>query len=186
MTITDLDRMAAVSLTEPSTPRLRLQPAGTRYSLLDGAWWPRSTDPVAELPGLVLAIDALQGPVTRLMLHAPAWTNRPRRLAVAGRVVRLGYFASQPPDLLIAVCGSGGARVDLLTVPPGAAREIAETAMTRAATAGNQMHAHDIVAAATTRHRDSAQILPEDTWETEGGHLAADPRSSSTPGTSTR
>jgi hypothetical protein len=58
--------------------------------------------------------------------------------------------------------------------------------MTRAATAGNQMHAYDIVADATTRHRDSARTSPEDTWETEGGHLAADPTSSSRPGTSTR
>lgn len=55
-------------------------------------------------------------------------------------------------------------------VPAGAPREIAEATMPRAA-AGNQMHAHDVVVAATTRHGDSAQTLAEDTWENEGGHL---------------
>jgi len=74
MTITDLDRRAEVSLTGPSTPRLRLQPGGPYLA--------------------------------------------PRR--------GLGYFASKPPDLLIAVCRSGRARVDLPTVPLGAPREIAE------------------------------------------------------------
>jgi hypothetical protein len=143
---------------DASTPRLRLQPVSTRAPLLDGGWWPSSADPVAELPGLVLAIDALQGPVTRMMLHAPAWNDRPRRVAVNGRVVRLGYFASQPANLLIALCGRNGERVDLLTVPPTTPDEIADSAMTQAATVGNRVHAEDIVAGATTRH---SQGLPD-------------------------
>jgi hypothetical protein len=102
------------------------------------------------------------------------------KYARRGRVLRLGYFASQPPNLLIALCGRSGARVDLLTVPPGTPREIAETAM---ATAGNQVHAHDILTGTTTtHHRDSPQASPEDTWETEDGRLAQDPTSSSRPG----
>src|SRR5690242_17603895 len=59
------DRSVAISPTAPTTPRLRLESTGTRRSLLDGGWWPRSSDPVAELPGLILAIDARRGPVTR-------------------------------------------------------------------------------------------------------------------------
>jgi len=86
-------------------------------------------------------------------------TDLDRRAAVS-------LTGSSTPRL--AVCGSGKARVDRHTVPPGAPREI-ET-MPRAA-AGNQMLAHDIVAASTTRHRDSAQTLAEDTWENEGGRL---------------
>jgi len=34
---------AAISLTPPSTLRLRLQPDRPAYALLDGGWWPRST-----------------------------------------------------------------------------------------------------------------------------------------------
>ncbi len=39
---------AAISLTPPATPRLRLQPDSPAYSLLDGGWWPRSADPATE------------------------------------------------------------------------------------------------------------------------------------------
>src|SRR5260370_974608 len=46
----------------PPPARPRMHPPASRRTLLDGGWWPRSTDPVAELPGLILAIDALRGP----------------------------------------------------------------------------------------------------------------------------
>jgi len=42
--------------------RLRLQATGRR-TLLDVGWWPHSTEPVAELPGLILTINNLRGPV---------------------------------------------------------------------------------------------------------------------------
>ena len=42
-----------------SVPRLRLVPVPSRRTLLGGGWWPRSADPVAELPGLIRAIDTL-------------------------------------------------------------------------------------------------------------------------------
>jgi len=134
--------------------------------LLDGGWWPRSIDPVAELPGLVLAIDELHGPVTRLLLGADSWDPHPRRLRVAGRVLRLGYFSSQPADLLTALCDNGE-RVDLLVVPPDTPTDTARTAMAFAATANNRIHAEDIVLAS---YSDSP---PEETWETDGGHLTA-------------
>jgi uncharacterized protein DUF5994 len=139
-----MDRSVAISPTPPSTPRLRLEATGARRTLLDGGWWPRSTDPVAELPGLILAIDARRGPVTRLILAGAAWDSQPRRLNVAGRVVRLGYFVSQPAGLLTAVCGNRD-RVDLLVVPPDTADDAAEAAMLVAATVGNLVHAQDIL-----------------------------------------
>ena len=149
--------------------RLRLEPSGSRRTLLDGGWWPRSTDPVAELPGLVLAIDGLRGPVVRLVLSAAGWDEHPRRLGVAGRVVRLGYFASQPASLLTALCDNGD-RVDLLIVPPDADTGTADAAMLLAATTSNLVHARHIFAAVASRlhHTDRGQ---EDAWETEGGRL---------------
>jgi hypothetical protein len=137
-------RMMMISSTPPSTPRLRLDPTGSSRTLLDGGWWPRSTDPVAELPGLVLAIDALRGPITRLILAADGWDSQPRRLGVNGRVLRLGYFASQPTSLLTALTDNDD-RVDLLVVAPDTAATIADAAMTLAATAGNLVHAPQIV-----------------------------------------
>ncbi|TDD22653.1 hypothetical protein E1218_19135 [Kribbella turkmenica] len=144
MTLTANDGRTVFSATEPSTPRLRLRP-DTARELLHGAWWPRSNDPVAEIPGLVLAIDALHGPISRIMVYSGDWESHPRRLAVDGRLVRLGYFASQPPGLLIALSGRGGGRVDLAVIPPGTAAATAETAMRLAATTGNQIRAQDLV-----------------------------------------
>ena len=158
----------ATATTPPSTPRLRLEPTGSRRSLLDGGWWPRSADPVAELPGLVLAIDALRGPVTRLLLSASGWDSRPRRLQVADRVLRLGYFTSQPASLLTALCDNGD-RVDLLIVAPDTEPGLADAAMITAAATGNRVHAEHILA--TLPHPDHPSHAREG-----GGQLTSSPQ----------
>lgn len=171
LTVTTAASTTTSSRSEPSTPRLRLEPTGSTRTLLDGGWWPRSTDPAAELPDLILAIDRVRGPITRLVLSSDGWDPRPRRLAVAGRGIRLGYFTSQPTALLIARCDNGD-RVDLLVVPPDTARPTAEAAMAFAATANNLVHAqHLLAAAASTPATRGDHELPEQVWETEGGHL---------------
>lgn len=142
-TITNIDPTTG-SPPAASTPRLRLEPTGSSRTLLDGGWWPRSADPAAELPGLIMAIDKVRGPVTRLILSIDSWNPRPRRLTVAGRMVRLAYFTSQPTALLIASGDAG--RVDLLVVPPDTAPPAAEAAMALAATASNRVHAQHLLA----------------------------------------
>jgi hypothetical protein len=175
LTTTADDRTTTISASAPSTPRLRMEPSGSRRTLLDGGWWPRSTDPVAELPGLVLAIDKLRGPVTRLMLSAAGWHGRPRRLGVAGRVLRLGYFASQPISLLTATCDNGE-RVDLLVVPPDTADRTADAAMILAATTTNLVHAPNILRAVEGEAHRAGDNPAEDVWEDEGGHVGRTPR----------
>jgi hypothetical protein len=176
MTLIARDGRTVMSASAPSAPRLRLRPGGSK-GLLDGGWWPRSTDPVAEIPGLVLAIDALRGPITRIMLFRGDWDSHPRRLAVDGRVVHLGFFASQPPGLLIALAGRAGARVDLGVIPPGTTAAVAATALTLAAEIGNRTHAQDLVAADGSESSSESPAEPstEAAWETDGGHLAAPP-----------
>lgn len=144
MTLITYDRRVTSSPFAPTTPRLLLDRTGALNTLLDGAWWPHSTDPVAELPGLVLAIDGLRAPVTRLILRGIDWTDHPRLLGVDGRVIRIGYFASQPVSLLTAICGQRS-RVDLLIVPPDTPRQSAEAAMKLTIATGNQVHAQDIL-----------------------------------------
>lgn len=168
MTIDTVRRMTAISTSEPSTPRLRMEPTGSRRTLLDGGWWPRSTDPVAELPGLILAIDALRGPVTRLVLAADGWDEHPRRLGVAGRVLRLGYFSSQPAALLTALCDNGD-RVDLLVVAPDTEPGQADAAMALAATTGNLIPAWHLLSKARTARSQKAGSVLEEIWETDGG-----------------
>jgi Family of unknown function (DUF5994) len=170
-TVTTADnRMTTIALTPPSTPRLRMQPANVGRTLLDGGWWPRSDDPVAELPGLVLAIDTLHGPVTRLVLAASGWNNHPRRLGVNGRVVRLGYYTSQPANLLTALCDNGH-RVDLLVVPADTDVEAADTAMILAATTTNLVHAQHIMRTVSTGTARTSDDTAEAVWDTEGGHV---------------
>lgn len=174
MTSTTLRKHIAASPTPPSAPRLRMEPTGARRTLLDGGWWPRSTDPVAELPGLVLAIDGLRGPVTRLVLSAHGWDSQPRRLRVADRVLRLGYFGSQPASLLTALCANGD-RVDLLVVSPGTEPGTADAAMLLAATTGNLVHAQHILAHLDTLPRSDASDAARRVWEDDGGPPAAIP-----------
>lgn len=171
---TAASRATTISPTPPSTPRLRMEPTGSRRTLLDGGWWPRSTDPVAELPGLVLAIDKLRGPVTSLVLAAGGWDTRPRRLGVAGRVLRLGYFSSQPVSLLTALCDNGD-RVDLLIVPPETAGDTADAAMVLAAVTSNQVHPQHILLAVTTSTPRAVDDAPEAVWEDEGGQPGLTP-----------
>ncbi|PZG01641.1 hypothetical protein C1I99_06140 [Micromonospora deserti] len=123
-----------------------------------------------ELPGLVLAIDLLHGPIIRLVLNAGIWDGKPRLLAVGGRVLRLGYFTSQPASLLTAICLNDD-RVDLLIVPPETAVDLAEAAMALAATTGNLVHTPQLLAAAGKLSDARVDSAGRRTWEGEGGRL---------------
>src|SRR5690348_6838923 len=154
------ERDAAISPVPPVRPRLLLQPDRSGATLLDGGWWPRSADPAAELPGLILALDERHGRVTRVLLGMAGWdASRPRRLRVDGpagsRIVRLGWFATMPDGLLTAI-SAGGGRTDLVTIPPHTSERDARAAMGQAVQAGNRDHAPTILAAL----RAAASPLP--------------------------
>jgi hypothetical protein len=155
-------REAAISPAPPAGPRLLLQPDHSGPAPLDGGWWPRSADPAAELPGLILALDKRHGRVTRVLLGAADWNaSRPRRLKVGGpagsRVVRLGWFATMPAGLLTAISASDQ-RTDLVTIPPHTSEQDAAAAMEQAAKAGNRDHAPAILAAITAAARKCVGI----------------------------
>jgi hypothetical protein len=97
-------------------PRLRLDPERAHHTQLDGCWWPGSTDPSVELPGLVRALEDSRGPVVRLQLSAAGWSRRPHGLDLAGRAISLGYFSEQPATQLTAALADGGC-VNLQVVP---------------------------------------------------------------------
>lgn len=162
-------RPPAVADTPPSVPRLRLNSTPYRGAVLDGGWWPRSGDPVTELPGLVLALDGYRGPVHRLQLGVTGWRTRPGLLAVAGRAVHLSWSLDVPADLLVAVA-CNGSHTRLLVVPPGVGAFTARSALDLAALATNTTGASEII--------DIASMLPpppgsapESDWESEGGLL---------------
>jgi Family of unknown function (DUF5994) len=144
-------RQAAISPAPPAGPRLLVQPDHSVPTLLDGGWWPRSADPAAELPGLILALDERHRRITRVMLGTAGWdAPRLRELRVDGpagsRVVRLGWFATMPAGLLTAI-SAGDERIDLVTIPSHTSEQDARAAMAQAAQAGNRDHAPAILAA---------------------------------------
>ncbi len=130
-----------------SPPRLRLEPTTSRDTVLDGGWWPRSTEAPAELPALIDALTSRRGPVTHVLLNSTDWDlPHPRRITVGGRTVRLGWFTSQPAGLLTLVCNFGRDRLDLLVVPAQSTPVSAEAALTSAADAHNTRRAPVLLA----------------------------------------
>ncbi|MGI5417489.1 DUF5994 family protein [Actinomadura luteofluorescens] len=149
----------------PSAPRLVLRPSAplrrTRSvrgrTLLDGAWWPRSADPVAELPGLLLASRAHgppddRRPISHVLLRAADWQSHPRRSLVNGpddtREALLSWFDTLPAGLLTGIYADGR-RVGLLTVPAATGRMAALAALDEAADPTDHLPAPDLPAAPT-------------------------------------
>lgn len=171
--VTTAERATIVAPTPPSVPRLLLAPVRASHAVLDGGWWPRSWDPIAELPGLVLALTARYGTIRQLMLNSVTWEHRFRRLAGGEGVVRMGWFASLDPALVIATTYSGD-QIDLLVVPPRTAATSATMAMTVAADPANLRRASAILAAIPTAPApdpgEGAEEQP--VWDNEGGRTA--------------
>ena len=134
----------------PSAPpglRLQLDPTMAGTGAVDGGWWPRSRDPDAELPDLIAGMDSSLGPVTRMALNLDAWGSAPRRVAVDGRRVRVGWFRHMDAHT-IGLTRAAQDRVVLLVVPPQATTAAAGIAMAMAADGANSAGPADILAAA--------------------------------------
>jgi hypothetical protein len=128
---------------EPGTVLLRLETARTREGILDGAWWPRSRDIGAQLPGLITVLTQRLGPIARVGLDADAWDEVPGHLIIDGRVVHIDWYPVGDDTVLIT-------RGDqdhflLLVVPPDATPAAAREAMSRAVQADNSTEAQQIL-----------------------------------------
>ena len=120
----------------PGSRRLQLDPTMAGTGAVDGGWWPRSRDPDAELPGLIAGLESSLGPITRVALNLDAWDTAPRRVAVDGRRVRVGWFHHMDAHT-IGVTRAFQDRLALLVVPPETAGQAAQSAMAMAADATN-------------------------------------------------
>jgi hypothetical protein len=100
---------------------------------IDGAWWPRSYDLHAELPGLLGGLPRAWGHITSVTVKWAAWSAVPGRILVANQVVRLcrPLTASAPHTIVLLAPGRGC--WDLLVVPPDTTEEAAEPLMAAAA-----------------------------------------------------
>jgi hypothetical protein len=166
------DRTTWVSTAPAVTPRLELRHDPSPRTILDGAWWPRSRGPVTELTNLITALDTRLAPVTRIMLNPAGWDEHPRRISIAGRTVRLGWFTTLDANLLIATTNSDH-RVDLLVVSADTPAATARAAMNMATGGAPTLRAAAILAAVSTRapRAAPAQRSAEADWESEGGRV---------------
>ncbi|WP_217560331.1 DUF5994 family protein [Streptomyces sp. GbtcB6] len=162
----------------PSSPPLRLSlaPVGPAPALLDGAWWPHSRDLGAELPALTAVLDPLWGRITRVAVNPTHWPVVPRKVPVAGHVVKVGWFLDEqdPHELLLLSYRMG--RWDLLVIPPRTDSVSAAWLMAAASDPlGTSTASRLMEEAARLRTMSETDRAVEAVWDSEGGHGAGDP-----------
>ncbi|QYX78585.1 DUF5994 family protein [Streptomyces akebiae] len=167
---------SSFSSSSSSSPRLSLAPVGPAPALLDGAWWPRSRDLAAELPSLTAVLDPLWGRITRVTVNPTHWPVVPRKVPVAGHVVKVGWFLSEqdPHELLLLSYRTG--RWNLLVVPPQTSAGSAAWLMAAASDPlGTSSASRLMEEAARLRTVSEADRALEAVWDSEGGHEAGEP-----------
>jgi hypothetical protein len=133
-------------MTDTGTVRVRLDPKPSRETVLDGGWWPHSTDLMVELPLLVAALSG-RGEITHALLNSADWDlPHERRLSAGRKGIRLGFYSSQPAGLITLMSDFGRDRFDLLVVPPSTDAAAANTAMEAAADAEDDRRAPALLA----------------------------------------
>ncbi|WP_030609313.1 DUF5994 family protein [Streptomyces fulvoviolaceus] len=158
-----------------SSLRLSLAPVGPAPALLDGAWWPRSRDMAAELPSLTAVLDPLWGRITRITVNPTHWPVVPRKVPVAGHVVKVGWFLPEqdPHELLLLSYHLG--RWNLLVVPPQTPPVTAAWLMAAASDPlGTSTASRLMEEAARLRTVSETDRSVEAVWDSEGGHEARD------------
>ncbi|MDQ0714839.1 hypothetical protein QFZ55_004291 [Streptomyces luteogriseus] len=123
----------------PSEVRLRIadQPRrGSTARRIDGAWWPRSYDLAAELPGLLGGLPDAWGRIDSVLVNGDTWPACPERMVVSGQEVHVGRTDSPTAPHTVCLLAPGRGRWDLLVVPPATEEAEASRLMDRAVTQG--------------------------------------------------
>lgn len=141
-----------------------MKPKAALMGTVDGAWWPRSTDPLAEFPAMIAGIELHRGPVSRVAFNSIVWDDAPDRVVVDGATIELEGFRSLDRRTVL-VSGVNWHRMVLLVLPPGADERAAVAAMERAASDDNTEQTTQILIASgvvRAMHPDGrgAGVLP--------------------------
>jgi hypothetical protein len=115
---TKADSSAGEPVSVRAEVRLRMKSNTAARGHVDGAWWPRSHDPAAEFPGLVLVMSSWVGPIRRVTYHLDDWDPTRRELTVEAWTVTLVGLSTLDANTVV-VTGSNQRRMILLVVPPG-------------------------------------------------------------------
>lgn len=126
--------LAPEPLYRPTHPDLRLSlaPRGALPRAIDGAWWPRSYDVLAELPQLLAGLPHAWGEVSSVTVNGPMWSDAPGRMLVANQVVQVHRNPTAPLPHTVLLLAPGRGRWDLLVVPPDTTEQAAGLLMAAA------------------------------------------------------
>jgi RNA polymerase primary sigma factor len=127
----NLDRGDAGSVVfRDGSARLSLRSSSSGKGVVDGAWWPRSTDPVIELVALSEALGVRRALVRRIGLNMAGWDSAPRRIRLAsGRRVAVDWLRSSGVHL-VRILGTDDQPIDLLLIPVDITPATADLALT--------------------------------------------------------
>jgi hypothetical protein len=153
--------------------RLRLKPGGPATGFVDGGWWPRSRDLVAELPALLTELAVRLGPIESVSYNLDAWSPTPRKITLDGRLVRLSGYRSQHPATVDVI--SAGHRVTLLVVPPEDAPAAAHGALMAAGHRGAADPVDTLLLAGSADHAADADEAAQQWWDLDGGPVRQRP-----------
>lgn len=129
--------------------RFALRPAAVDRKVPDAAWWPRSRSLNDQLSDLFALWPEDQGRIMRVLYSPPDWDDHPRKVLVAGRLVKTGNFPRDDTHEIVLTLFDGQHRT-ITVIPPGTTREVATDLLERVS---------DRVPADPTG------------WDNEGGHL---------------
>lgn len=96
---------------------MQLKPYRTVSEHVDGAWWPRSTTLVDELPGLAAALSDRLGRIVMVGYHRNGWHDTPALVQIDGHPIELLGFTSDEPTSVI-VMGDSGRHLTLHVIRP--------------------------------------------------------------------
>lgn len=114
--------------------RLQLKPYRSASEHLDGAWWPRSTRLVDELPALLASVSDRLGRVVMVGYRRNGWHETPELVEIGGHTVELLGFTSDEPTSVI-LFGEDGHHLTLHVIRPDAAEEAARRELQHAGVA---------------------------------------------------
>ena len=139
------DRDTSLEAATSGQARVRFRRPASRVGSVDAAWWPYSLDLAAELPPLLDELWTTGHEITRVTYHLGSWDAAPRRVAIGGRVVRLGGFATGDPHTIKLSDAWRRESIDILVIAPTTDAALAERILTLASTEDNRYSAAEIL-----------------------------------------
>jgi hypothetical protein len=164
---------------QPRDRSITLRHPADADGFVDGGWWPPSLDLIAELPALLVAVEAAgYGEIRRVSYALTGWDGQPpRRSTMLNRVVKLGGFRSQSPAEISLIDSSERKRIILVVVPPGTDPPVARRALSTAGRNGDRHRAREILDLAhrpAPAHPVESGCINEFAaagWDSEGGRV---------------